>query len=162
VLLWQQGNIINCWAVHCKQRGKVIKLIAMKKRLTFFPTVGLMLLVFFGVIAFGVLLLEIFHLPDWITPFISIVGAYLLFEVIARPGPGEIEPPSIKFMKLSIRDRIVLVVAILTLFILALPLGMRFDSLGLKLLFSGLGLLASWLICYFFGSTELMKRMPKD
>jgi len=133
----------------------------MKKRLSFLPTVGLMLLVFFVVVAFDVSLLQIFNLPDWITPLISLVGAYLLFEVIARRGPGEIEPPSIRFMKLSTRDRVVLVVAVLAFLVLALPIGTRFDSRWLTLLFSGLGFLVFWSICFFFGSKELLAREPK-
>ncbi len=134
----------------------------MKKRLSFVPTliIGLAVLFLIGTIAVWVI--GKFNLPNWVTALFSMAGIYSFIEVIGRIGPQEIEPPSIRFMKLSAKDRTVLVVAGLAFLVLALPIGTGFASRWLNLLFIGLGFLVFWFICFFFGSKELMSRSPKD
>jgi hypothetical protein len=134
----------------------------MKKRLSFLSAVILGLIVVFLIGAIVIWGKGEFNLPDWVTPLASMIAVFLFLEVIGRLGPQKIEPPSIKFMKLSPKDRIVFVVALLALLILAMPIGMSFDSLRIRLLFSGLGFLVYWLILSFFGSKELMQKASKD
>jgi Kef-type K+ transport system membrane component KefB len=134
----------------------------MKKRLSFLPAtmVGLMVMFVLGMLS--VWILGKFNLPDWVAPLLGGFSMLLFFETVGRVGPQEIDTPTIRFLKLSRRDRVVTVVATLALLVLLFPIGMRFESRWLSLLFMGLGFLAFWSICFFFGSKELMQRTPKE
>jgi hypothetical protein len=134
----------------------------MKKRLSFLPTMLIGLAVLLLIVVGGIWLLENFNLPDWVSPIFIIVGLYSFFEVVGRLGPREFETPIAKFLKLSMRDRIVLIIALLVFLIIAFPIATQFASRWISLLFVGLGFLTSWLICFFFGSKELMQSFSKD
>jgi hypothetical protein len=139
--------------------------IAMKKRLSYVPAVIIVLIVVF-LLSVGIVWLgEYISLPVWIAPIFLLVILVTVYEIMSRLGPEEFDSPSTQFLKLSGRDKVVLLITFLAIFlanIILSQLKVSFRSGWMNLLFLGLGLLAVRFIGSFFGSSELKKRNAKD
>jgi hypothetical protein len=99
-------------------------------------------------------------LPDWaFSVFLyTIVGVYL--EVVSRLGPKEFDAPISQFLKLSARDKVVLLSAFAAI-IMIMWFGKGFDSDWIKLLFLVVAFLVLWLILSLFGSKELKELIQR-
>ena len=133
----------------------------MKKRLSYVPAVIIVLVIVFLLSVGIVWLAENISLPVWTSTIFLLVILVTVYEVMSRLGPEEFDSPLTQFLRLSGRDKVVLLIAFSALMII-FWFGMSFRSRWINLLFLGLGFLAFRLIGSFFGSKELMGKTAKD
>src|SRR5690349_12973645 len=133
----------------------------MKTRFSFIPTVIIALVIVALIGASAVLLVSRFSFPDWISIIFSIAGVYIFFEMVSRLGPKAMEAPSTRFLRLSRKDKVVFVVALVALLAITIPTRILFDSRLLDLVFLGLGFAAFWVIWFFFGSKDIKNGAAK-
>jgi len=135
--------------------------VAMKKRLSFMPALIIGLAVVFLLSVGFVWLVENLGLPDWTSLIFMLVILVAVFEVMSRLGPKGFDSPISEFLKLSGKDKVVLLIVFLALIILS-RLRVSFRSGWLNLLFLGLGFLAFRFIGSFVGSRESRGKIAKD
>ena len=80
---------------------------------TAFVAVAIVILV--GILA--VVFASLLDYPNWSTALGTILVLFAFFEVIGRLSPESRTPPSIQFLRLSNRDKVIYVIAFISLFL---------------------------------------------
>lgn len=131
----------------------------MKKRFSLIPTVIIGLATVFLILSAAVWVLVTFRLPSWISSLFVMVAVFSFIEIVGHLGPKDFDTPIAAFLRLQVKDKIVLLIAFLTLFIIGLPIASNFDLFWQQFSLLGIGLFLFWLICFLFGSQELRKQI---
>jgi hypothetical protein len=123
----------------------------MKRELVFF--------IVFGAVLFCVILgywfTEIYDWPTWVRGIVSLAGLCAFTEIIPRLGPEKRDTLLTKLLRLSIRERTVLLIITPLIYIAIVLFGMNFTSPALVLLFMVASLAVGWGICWVLSGRRL-------
>lgn len=128
----------------------------MKRRLPFLFTWLIFMLVQVLTFFFGYQLSKLFNWY-WIIVIFYLVVYFALEEVVARWGPKEekFETSLAKFLRLSSREKTVLLIVAPLTFLVAFPFGLSLSPSWLGLLVTVASLIIGWVICRVLGGSRL-------